>query len=326
MSIKRFFAVAMATTMVFGSTMTVFGDPVSEVTGTGTNTGHLDTDVFTAVLPTSVADGLFNFTIDPENILKTADKYTDGTTAAGATFVNDDLVYFKQATGADKAYASSSQTVAVGAKNYVDVDVSVEATVADAASGKTLIPMVSTAEELSEASSPALLLQLKVGDETGVITADGGSVVKKIAGQTANFGTKRQDDGSYKLVENADVTWSNNTADVQLVGKVKGGTVDADVVAPTVTLTWTVAKHVDAYVSALVVSTENKSLTLTLPTGVTVSEVVLNLSGNNVTLASGNQYSVSGTTITFTKYASSWAGGTLKVKYSDNHIDTITCQ
>lgn len=323
MSIKRFFAVAMATTMVFGSTMTVFGDPVSEVTGTGTNTGHLDTDVFTAALPTSVADGLFNFTIDPENILKTADKYTDGSTTAGADFVNEDLVYFKQASGSP-AYASSSQKVPVGAKNYVDVDVSVEATVADAASGKTLIPMVSTAEELSEASSPALLLQLKVGDETGVITADGGSVTKKIAGQTANFGTKRQDDGSYKLVENEGVTWQNNTADVQLVGKVKGGTVDADVVAPTVTLTWTVAKHVDAYVSASTVSAgSDAAITLALPQGVTMTGVTITKSDNSTVAAkSGTHYTLNGTTLTIKSVSSAWKN--VIVAFDDGHTDTIT--
>jgi hypothetical protein len=290
MNIKRFFAVIMATTMVFGSTVTVFAEgEANGATGTGTSTGHLNTDIFTAVLPTSasIAD-FFNFTVDPENILATADKYTDGTTAAGADFVNDDLVYFKQASGASKAYASTSQAANVGAKNYVDVDVTVEAAIGEAATGKTIIPLVATADELSAATTPSLLLQLKVGDQTGAITSDGVTVTKTVAGQPTNFDTKYDSTSKgYKLEEKTGVTWTNNTAAITLTGKVKGGTVESTVVAPEVTLTWTVAKHAATTSISGSYVTANLYYELVLPDGVTLDSIadVSNLKVNDITLS-----------------------------------------
>lgn len=329
MNVKKFLAVAMASTMVVGSTVTAFAADADGATGTGTNTGHLDTDVFTAVLPTDTAiQGFFDFTIDPENILKTADKYTDGTTAAGASFVNDDLVYFKQASGAEKAYASTSQAANVGAKNYVDVDVDVEATIGDAAEGKTIIPMVTSAEDLEAATTPSLFLQLKVGTKTAAISSSGASVTEKITGQPTNYDAVYDSSSKgYKLQEKADTTWANNTAAVQLVGKVKGGEVASTVVAPTVTLTWNVKKHVESnYISAGTISSASKSVTMTLPDGVTVSGVKLTLNGEDIAFTKGNQYTISGSTLTFAKYDNTWAGGTITVTYSDSKTDVLTCQ
>ncbi|MBE5843394.1 MAG: hypothetical protein E7302_04325 [Butyrivibrio sp.] len=326
MRTKKFLAITMAVTMMVGSSLTAFAADANGATGTGTNTGHLDTDVYTAVLPTdtAIAD-FFNFTIDPENILATADKFTDGSTAAGADFANKDLVYFKQASGATKAYASTSQAAEVGAKNYADVDVSVEATIGAAADGKTIIPMVSTADELTAATTPSLFLQLKVGTKTVPVTATGASTVEKITGQPTNFDTKYDSaSGGYKLAEKESVTWTNNTAGVQLIGKVKGGEVATNVVAPIVTLTWSVGLHSDSYLSeSSVAAGADRELTMTLPDGVTVTGMTITkTAGTTATGTSGTHYVVSGNKLTLKNVAATWASVT--IKYSDNHTDTVT--
>ncbi len=79
-------------------------------------------------------------------------------------------------------------------------------------------------------------------------------------------------------------------------------------------------------VSASTISTTSNPVTLTLPDGVTVTSLVLALDGSNVTLVSGNHYTISGSTLTVTKYASSWAGGTITITYSDSVTETLTCQ
>ena len=334
MNVKRFLAVVMASTMVLGSTVTAFADDpdpnTGSATGTGVNTGHLETDgVFTAVLPTSVGTK-FDFTIDPEDILSSADKFTDGT-ALGDDFGNDDLVYFKNTGDSGTSYSSTSDAVKVGAKNYVDVDITVNATIEDAASGKTIIPMVGSEDDLDAATTPSLYLELAVGTKKGAVLSTGGKVTEKLAGVPANFTTAYQagDSGftGYKLVEASDADWDDHEVEVTLSGKVKGGDVTSSVVAPEVTLTWTVSQHVDYnYISAGSISASSKAVTMALPDGVTVSSVKLTLSGSDTTLTKGNQYTISGTTLTFTKFAASWVGGTVTVTYSDGKTDTLTCQ
>jgi len=331
MNTKRFLAVTMAVTMVAGSSLTAFAADAEGATGTGTNTGHLDTDIFTIVYPTDTEiEGFFDFTIDPENILSSADKFTDGATAAGENFANEDLVYFKQAADAEKAYASSSQAAQVGAKNYTDVDVTAVASIGDADEGKTIIPMVSSAEELEAATTPSLFLQLKVGGATAAISAESGAtVVDTIDGQPDNFSPVYDtENDNYKLKEKEDTEWENNTAGVQLIGKVKGGTIDADVVAPTVTLTWEVTKHVDSYVSSTTISGTNNSVTLTAPEGVTVSKVQCKAAdGDSYADLPAARYTVTDGSITFVSATvNAFAGGTFKIVFSDNHEDVLNIE
>ena len=269
---KRLLALALVGAMVCGSSITALAEDINGATGAGATTGHLDTDVVQEVLPTSSVDGKFAFTIDPENILASADFFTDGTTAVGSTFKNDDLVYFPQATSG--AYASSSQAVNIAAKNYIAADVSVNAKLGAAPTGKTLIPMAASEEERAAATEATLLLTVKVGTKTGAIVPgeNGVTVTDTIAAQNAKFDTKWDADASeYKVVPKSDATFTG--LDVQLIGKMKGGTVASTVVAPTVTLTWTVAKHNDAPTASATSIADNGSVDITLPTGITISEI-----------------------------------------------------
>ena len=71
---KRFMAVALATTMVLGSSLTAFADEPTTSGGTdgsGTSEGHVDKEVINVVLPT-VASGStpFAYTMDPEHLIQ----------------------------------------------------------------------------------------------------------------------------------------------------------------------------------------------------------------------------------------------------------------
>jgi hypothetical protein len=80
-----------------------------------------------------------------------------------------------------------------------------------------------------------------------------------------------------------------------------------------------------SYLSSNTVTVANKSVTITA-SDVTVKSVVLTLSGADTTLTSGNHYTVSGTTLSFPKLASSWVGGKITVTFSDDHTEEITVE
>lgn len=331
MKFKKVAALAMTMVMVAGSSMTVFADDITGANAPGESTGHLDTDVVIAVLPTSSVDSYFAFTIDPENILDTAGKIKGGNTVES----NENLVYFPHVNGtgesATTSYTATSEAVNIKAKNYVAADVKVVATVGAAADGKTIIPLAESADALDAATTPTLLLTLKVGTKSAAITSSGATVSDTIAAQDAKFDTTWDETNSKYTVSpktkdasNNDIEW--NGLDVQLSGKVKGGTTTADVVAPTVTLTWSVAKHTTSYLSATTLPS-NRQITATLPTGVTVSSISLvDARGDDGgALNAGTHYSLEDGTYTFVEDASQWGeyGLSIKFTFSDDKTETV---
>ncbi len=94
---KRFMGVALAATMVVGTSMTAFAeDPVTSgsTTGAGTSEGSVDKHVINVVLPT-IAEGStpFAYTMDAERLIQETEgaKYSDATFPAADT---DTGVYF----------------------------------------------------------------------------------------------------------------------------------------------------------------------------------------------------------------------------------------
>lgn len=240
------------------------------------------------------------------------------------------------------SYGSSSEAVKFEGKNSVDVDVSVAATVTASDADKD-IALVADDAALTASTTPALLMKLKVGTDEKAITSTGSTTAKAtIAGVPGNFAvTTENNKFVYKIRTNTDTDnggsaladWNATT--VQLIGKTNSVDVPTTgVTAPVINLTWSVAKHTEtqtpeepeSYVDATTVSATAKTLALDLPEGVTVSKVDLVLSGNTTTLARGNHYTVSTTSLTIGKYAAGWAGGSIKITYSDDHVDTITCE
>lgn len=325
MRMKKFMAVAMAATMVVGNGAVAFAEDANSATGTGTAFAHVKQDVISITLPTtSDVANVFSYYVDPEGLVKDARTLANGTAAVAVTG-NDDGVYFLNA-GTTVGYSASSDAVSFEGKNSVDVDVSVKAEVIASTGGKD-IALVADEAALAKATGPALLMKLKVGSDTKAITSSGTTATATIAGKPDNFElVVNSSHNGYEYKQKTDATdWASTT--VQLVGKTNQKDVPTDgITAPQIKLTWTPSKHSDGYVSTTSVSESSKAVTLSLPTGVSVSSIVLTLNGTDTTLISGNHYSISGTTLTFTKYASAWVGGTIKVNYSDNKVDTLTCQ
>ena len=235
MNLRRFMAGTLAATMVVGSSMAVLAeDQTGNATGTGTSIGHLDKEITTVTLPTNT-DTIFNYYVDPERVIDLAGKLTDDT----AVTKNADGVYFKQK---DNSYASSSEAVEFEGKNSVAVDVSVAAEVTATAGGKD-IALVADDAALTAATTPALLMNLTVGSETKAITSDGTTAKAKLAGVPDNFEAKVEG-GAYKYAAKTGATgWKKTT--VQLSGKTNQKDVAADMTAPQIKLTWTIAKHAD---------------------------------------------------------------------------------
>lgn len=320
MKFKKFVAGALAVTMVMGSSVVAFAeDQTGTATGTGTSVGHVDKEILKVTLPTNT-DNVFNYWVDPERVIDLAGSLSDGT----AVTKNADGVYFKQS---DNSYASTSSDVEFEGKNSVAVDVSVAATVTPGAKD---IALVADEAALTAATTPALLMNLTVGTETKAITSDGATAKAKLDGVPDNFEVKVES-GSYVYSAKDGASGWAKTA-VKLSGKTNNKEVASDMTVPTIGLTWTIAKHVDSYLSATTMTSTSNSVTVSLPDGVTISKVELTKEdGTGATsLTNGNQYTLNGTTLSVpARSVTSWAGaGFTKIvlTFSDNTSETITLQ
>lgn len=242
MKLKKLMAGTLAATMVLGSSMAVFAeDQTGTATGTGTSVGHVDKEVLTVTLPTNT-NNVFDYWIDPERVINLASSLADGTSVTA----NADGVYFKQS---DNTYASTSNEVEFEGKNSVAVDVSVAAAVT---AGTNDITLVADEDALAAATTPALLMKLVVGTDTKAITSEGATAKAELAGVPGNFEVK-VDQGKYVYSAKSGATGWAKTA-VKLSGKTNNMEITNDTTAPTIGLTWTIAKHeegIDAYGSVI---------------------------------------------------------------------------
>lgn len=169
---------------------------------------------------------------------------TDSSDVA-ATFADADTVTVSGAQAAgSKTYASSSEAVKFEGKNSVNVEVSVTAAVAATDATKD-IKLVADQEALDAATTPALLMTLKVGNEEKAITSTGATAKAVIEGVPDNFEVATESNAFvYQVKADADPdTWKSAT--VQLAGKTNQMEVPdgaGAMTVPAITLTWTVAK------------------------------------------------------------------------------------
>ena len=286
MNLKRMTAVAMVATMVLGSTMTAFAADGAE--GQGTSFDHVNKEITSVTLPTDDAVAtVFNFYVDPEGLIKDAAKLTDGTAVTG----NNDGVYFKN-TG--DTYSSTSDEVEFEGANSVDVDVTVAASIE---ADDNSIALVETEEELAAATTPALLMNLTVGEDVAAITSNGASAKATIEGKEDNFEVVVKDD-KYAYEAKEDASGWNKTS-VKLSGKTNNVDVpdgEGAMTAPKIVLTWSVAQHTDAPVATpSSMSTSAKQATISnLGDGVTLSQAqIIKVDGSSTTLTASTHYTFS---------------------------------
>lgn len=325
-NLMRVAAFSMAAVMMCGSALTVMAaDETNSAEGTGTYEGKDgEKPLISITLPTSAElSGVYDYRADPNNLLGTA--ADNGSLGTDATINTNKGILFETATD---TYGPTSKKFEVESQNMQDIDVTVAVKIKEA--GDSLIKYA--AADTFTGTDNELYLALTnglTGDdlETAPLTAAGATMTQTAAGVESNYELKyNTTDSKYEYALVASPTgWQKVGFD--MTGAInKTAEWGEGVKFPKIEVTWSYAEHKDAYVSAAKVSSAAKTLTLTMPSGTTVSKVELVLSGNATALAAGNQYTVSASSITFGKYASSWVGGTLKITYSDNHVDNVTCE
>lgn len=321
MKLRKFMAGTLVVTMVMGGSMvTLAADTqTGTATGTGESVGHVDREVLTVTLPTNT-DNVFDYKIDPERVIDLAGSLKDGTSVTA----NADGVYFKNS---DNTYSSSSNEVEFEGKNSVAVDVSVAATVTP---GSKDIALVADDDALAAATTPALLMKLTVGTDTKVITSEGATAKAKLDGVANNFEVKVEG-GEYKYVAKTSATGWAKTA-VKLSGKTNNKEVPSDMTAPQISLTWTIVKHVDSYLSGTTMSASSNSVTVSLPEDVEISKVEITHADGNGIIALTDQYTFDGTTLTVPAgNITAWLGlnpayTKMVLTFSDDTSETITFQ
>ena len=194
-NMKKFVALALATTMVLGNSLTAFAEETNtgNSTGAGTSEGHVDKKATNVVLPTEVANSTFAYTMDPERLIveTSHEKYGDAVEFPAS---NDTGVYFnngpKGGDGADKdnvIYANTSKALDVVNKSSHSIDLTVKA---EAVAGNNDIPLVAQSD-ITDAEAASLYLGLKVGSAAAetVLADTAATKTVSIAGTVGNFKT-----------------------------------------------------------------------------------------------------------------------------------------
>ena len=231
---KKIAAIAMAATMLAGSSLTVFASSEGTDSGTGSYEGFVDeTSAFTVDVPTNAAN-VFNFFVDPNDLLKETGYARLG--ASESDFESGASLFFTKASGTPK-YTKDSDSVTLENQSSYTVDVEVSATVTGA-KGITLSADALTGEETDPTLYLAIVHPTDSTPDTQAITAAGGKLTGEIEGVADNFEIKYQG-GKYQYVAKTAGTspWKNYT--FNLTGACGGTWTDAQAeAAPVVELTW----------------------------------------------------------------------------------------
>lgn len=190
--LKKAMAIALATTMVFGSSLMAFAADTNsgESVGTGTSEGHIDKKKTNVVLPVLAEDAAspFAYTMDPEGLVSGTDhaKYENAEFPAAD---NDTGVYFnngaKTGDPSTTVYANSSIALEAVNKSSHTIDLTVKAEVV---SEETDIPLV-TKDDLATVTDASLYLGLIVNSDAGVAVTKDAAAAKTVTvnGTDANF-------------------------------------------------------------------------------------------------------------------------------------------
>lgn len=358
---SKVIAIALAATMVIGSSVTAFADDTEPVTtgdstGDGTSEGHVEQKKINVVLPT-IASGStpFAYTMDPEGLIKatSAEKY--GSTVEFPAASGDTQVYFnnglKGGNGEDKnntVYANSSvkQTVTNKSSHAISLTVKAEVTSPEA----TDIPLVG-ADDIATATAASLYLGLVVDSEDPVAIASDAAATQTVTvnGTAANFKVAyNSTDSKYeyraltlnewkasaaanadKTQDDYDATWAKS--EFQLEGAVTTTkTITDTTTAPSIKVTWNWVDP-EAAPEELTVSATQLSVQITgLEEGATLTSVTYKKPDNSyASLTQGTHWSYSNGTFTVLKAAlagESMDGAVWTLTFSKGDPVTITVQ
>lgn len=334
---KRALAVALAGAMAFANPLAVFAaDNSVDSTGSGNYEGDTVAypSVTVATLPTIGAD-TYKYWIDPNGLIAS----TEGAAyESGSTFSSDGKFWF---LSDEKKYTADSKAVSFTSENAKDMDVTVKLEVTNKDSVSEGIGFSTDKTFANDTKTDMYIAIVDTDTDTDTKKADvplegmdkAVSMTKTIAGKPSNYKLGHTTSGyAYALDSSiSNPTW--NSFEYKLTGAINTATGvkwDGVTTMPEIKVTWSWAEHTDAYVSSTSVSTSSNSVTLSMPSGESISSIVMSGGNTNVTLTEGTHYTVSGTTLTFpTDKLGNWIGAghnKLTITFSDNHTEVLTMQ
>lgn len=240
-NLKKFLALALATTMVLGSTTIALAEEMNTEgagTGTGVMEGTVATDVFQVVVPTDAGEA-FNFTLDPEGLIA---KTNEAKYGGEDKYQDDASVFFGNANeeGTVVAYTSTSDAVTITNKGTQLAKVSIDVEI-DGVDGITMA-------DTDEFTDDTVSLYLAMVDADGTKTAitetkeDAVTAVIEAAPEGAYDFAYDEDDGYvYELVDDlTGITFADYS--FQLTGACNTAADWSELAeaAPSVTVTWSV--------------------------------------------------------------------------------------
>lgn len=172
-SLKKLVATALTVTLVAtGSFAVCAADDGGNLEGTGSVEGVVDKEVFKVELPTvSTNDTTFDFIMDPQGLIEA----TNGAAYEGLKFESGATVYFANSVSGND-YTSTSEDLKITNKSTMEVNVSLEATVA-AVEGLTMAEDADFAADDKEAK---LYLAISDGTNTEAITTEAAKITAEM--------------------------------------------------------------------------------------------------------------------------------------------------
>lgn len=354
-NIKKIVAGILSASMLLGTSALAFADNLSSG-GTNSNPSGMEdfvsTDVFKVVVPTNATADTFKFILDPQKLIT----LTSGAAYGNDKFVSGGTLYFQNTSGnanftseggVGYKYSSKSDQLTVINKSTMDVDVTITATLASAGS----LQFTSGADFTSSGDkAPKVYLALinadkelaSAGTGTKAITATAATDVTLLSGAedgAYHFIHSSGHKYAYELTSSADSNPAFSRMNFYVTGEANpyGDFTSAKNETPTLNITWRVVPHGTSSSlssggtsnaggsgsgstspSLSATSVSSTSNTVTVSNG-TVSKVVLNKTdGREVELTLDNQYSISGSTITFkASTVTNNAGGSFTVTFAE---------
>lgn len=250
-------AMAISPAMVFAadSEVTDPANATSTINGAGGLEGIVNKEVFKVVLPT-VQDT--NFTLDPQGLLKIANKDAYAIGAGAIYFTN------KASDGGQDTYSGTSDAIEILNKSSYAIDVAFSVKV-ELPEG---ITMVESEDALANATTPSVYLAMKEENDTAATALKAGdnvAVVKTVAGVAEDANNDAAGKGYYIKADTSGATrtytyelgsgFANTDAkkaSYKLSGKCdstadwsKVNALEADKKNVKTTIVWTAKKHED---------------------------------------------------------------------------------
>lgn len=319
--LRKFLALALAGTMVFGCTMTAFA---SESTGQGSyEGGELQYPELSVTLST-IPEDTFDYIADPNGLIAATSnaKYT------GCTFAETAQgIFFLTSTN---TYTEKSAALTATNENAQNVDFTVK--LEQITAGDASITYSSTA--IFEDTDTANKIYLAVTDDTSAaaLTDTAAAVLTtEVDGTPTNFeATYSADNGYGYTKKSGDLTW--NSYSFYMTGALNmNAEWGDDLVFPEIKITWSYAEHVDQAAPSIaatevdLVAGQDTTITVDLGVGELAATGItkityLNSTGAEKELASSN-YKLEGNILTI--YATYTNGLTADRTFTILFNDTV---